>query len=83
MLAIWLISDCAGKSGSRREGTCAGAADAASGAGQRGMVMRSTRSELKVVTELDIGALRQRASDVARRKESLTLRFSKSTGQRS
>jgi hypothetical protein len=48
-----------------------GAADAASGAGQREMIMRSTRSELKVVTELDIGALRQRASDVARRTREL------------
>ena len=48
-----------------------GAADAASGTGQRGAFMRATRSELKVVTALDVGALRQRASDIARRTREL------------
>jgi len=48
-----------------------GAADAASGTGQRGTFMRATRSELKVVTALDVGALRQRASEVARRTREL------------
>jgi hypothetical protein len=48
-----------------------GAADAASGAGQHGAFMRATRSELKVVTALDVGALRQRASDIARRTREL------------
>jgi hypothetical protein len=33
--------------------------------------MRATRSELKVVTALDVRALRQRASDVARRTREL------------
>lgn len=44
-----------------------GAADVASGQGQRGAYMRSTRSELKVITELDVAGLRRRASEVARR----------------
>jgi hypothetical protein len=48
-----------------------GAADAASGTGPRGAMMRATRSELKVVTALDVRALRQRASDVARRTREL------------
>jgi hypothetical protein len=42
-------------------------ADAASGAGPRGGMFRTARSELKIVTPLDVRALRQRASDVARR----------------
>ena len=48
-----------------------GSADAASGSGQRGVMMRATRSELKVVTDLDIKGLRQQASDVARRTREL------------
>ena len=48
-----------------------GAADAASGASQRGIVMRATRSELKVVTDLDVRDLRQRASDAARQVREL------------
>ena len=48
-----------------------GAADAVSGTGHRGAFMRATRSELKVVTALDVGALRQRASEVARRTREL------------
>jgi hypothetical protein len=48
-----------------------GAADAASGSGPRGVMMRATRSELKVVTDLDVRGLRQQASDVARRTREL------------
>ena len=48
-----------------------GAADAASGSGPRGVMMRSTRSELKVVTDLDVRGLRQQASDLARRTREL------------
>jgi hypothetical protein len=48
-----------------------GAADAASGASQRGIVMRATRSELKVVTDLEVRDLRQRASDAARQVREL------------
>jgi hypothetical protein len=48
-----------------------GAADAASGASQRGIVMRTTRSELKVVSDLDVSDLRQRASDAARQVREL------------
>ncbi|MDA8300904.1 MAG: DIP1984 family protein [Actinomycetota bacterium] len=47
------------------------AADAASGSGQRGIMMRATRSELKVVTDLDISDLRQRAAEAARRTREL------------
>ena len=42
------------------------AADAASGTGQRGMLVRTTRSELKFVTDLDVRGLRRRAGEVAR-----------------
>ena len=54
-----------------RHALLSGSADAASGTGPRGAMMRSTRSELKVVAALDVGALRQRASDVARRTREL------------
>lgn len=47
------------------------AADAASGSGYRGAMLRSTRSELRVVTDLDVRALRQQASDLARRTREL------------
>lgn len=43
------------------------AAEAASGGGRHGAMIRTTRSELKVVTDLDVRALRREASDVARR----------------
>lgn len=46
------------------------AADAASGR-QRGVSMRSTRSELKVITDLDVRDLYQRASGLARRTREL------------
>ena len=43
-------------------------ADAASGAaGQRAPMLRSTRSELKYVTALNVRTLREQASDLARR----------------
>jgi hypothetical protein len=48
-----------------------GAADAASGSGQRGVMLRATRSELKVVTDLDVRGLRQQGSDIARRTREL------------
>lgn len=47
------------------------AAEVASGSGQRGFAMRATRSELKIVTDLDVRALRQQASDIARRTREL------------
>jgi hypothetical protein len=47
------------------------AADAASGSGQRGFLMRATRSELRVVTDLDVKGLRQRAAEAARRTREL------------
>jgi hypothetical protein len=47
------------------------AADAASGAGQRGIMLRATRSELKVVSDLDVRVLREQASDLARRTREL------------
>ncbi len=52
-----------------------GAADAASGAGQRGLVMRSTRSELKVVSDLDVKVLRDQAADMARRVRELDVQI--------
>ena len=48
-----------------------GAADAASGSGRRGIFQRARASELKVVTDLDIRALRQQAADIARRTREL------------
>jgi hypothetical protein len=48
-----------------------GAAEAASGGGQRGAYMRSTRSELKVLTSLDVRALRAEATQIARRTREL------------
>lgn len=54
-----------------RHALLAGAADAASGTGQRGMMLRATRSELKVVSDLDVRGLRQQASDLARRLREL------------
>jgi hypothetical protein len=48
-----------------------GAADAGSGGGQRGALMRTTRSELKVGTDLDVRSLRQEASNLARRTREL------------
>jgi hypothetical protein len=50
-------------------------ADAASGAQQRGGFIRSTRSELKLMSDLDIKNLRQQASDVARRARELDARI--------
>jgi hypothetical protein len=50
-------------------------ADAASGALQQVRFMRSTRSELKVVSALDVKSLRQEASDVARRARELDARI--------
>jgi hypothetical protein len=47
------------------------AAEAASGSGQRLAMARATRSELRVLTALDVKALRQQAADVARRTREL------------
>jgi hypothetical protein len=55
-------------------------ADAASGAQQRGGFIRSARSELKLMSDLDIKNLRQQASDVARRAVSSTRGSKRSTG---
>jgi hypothetical protein len=49
-------------------------ADAASGAPQAGY-MRTTRSELKVISALDVPNLRQQASNVARRARELDARI--------
>jgi hypothetical protein len=46
-------------------------ADAASGSVQRMPLIRATRSELKYVTTLNVKALRQQASDIARRAREL------------
>jgi hypothetical protein len=46
------------------------AADAASGR-QRGVPMRSTRSEIKVITDLVVRGLHQGASEIARRTREL------------
>jgi len=46
-------------------------ADAASGTVQRVPLMRATRSELKYVTTLNVKALRQQASDIARQAREL------------
>jgi hypothetical protein len=46
-------------------------AEAASGGGQRIGMIRATRSELRFVRSLDVKALRQQASDVARRAREL------------
>jgi hypothetical protein len=50
-------------------------ADAASGAQQPVGYMRATRSELKLMSDLDIKNLRQQASDVARRVRELDARI--------
>jgi hypothetical protein len=49
-------------------------ADAASGAQQQVGYMRSTRSELKLMSDLDVKSLRRQASDVARRVRELDAR---------
>jgi hypothetical protein len=49
-------------------------ADAASGAQQQVGYMRATRSELKLMSDLDVKNLRQQASDVARRVRELDAR---------
>jgi hypothetical protein len=49
-------------------------ADAASGAQQQVGFMRATRSELKLMSNLDVRGLRQQASDVARRVRELDAR---------
>jgi hypothetical protein len=49
-------------------------ADAASGAQQQAGYMRATRSELKLMSDLDVKNLRQQASDVARRVRELDAR---------
>ena len=50
-------------------------ADAASGAQQQVGYMRATRSELKLMSDLDVKNLRQEASDVARRARELDARI--------
>jgi hypothetical protein len=50
-------------------------ADAASGAQQHSGYMRTTRSELKVISALDVRALRQQASNIARRARELDARI--------
>ena len=50
-------------------------ADAASGAQQQIGYMRATRSELKLMSGLDVKNLRQQASDVARRVRELDARI--------
>lgn len=49
-------------------------ADAASGAQQQVGYMRATRSELKLMSDLDVKNLRQQASDIARRVRELDAR---------
>ena len=49
-------------------------ADAASGAQQQAGYMRATRSELKLMSDLDVKNLRQQASDIARRVRELDAR---------
>ena len=50
-------------------------ADVASGAQQQAGYMRTTRSELKVISALDVRNLRQQASDVAVRARELDARI--------
>ena len=50
-------------------------ADAASGAQQQVGYMRATRSELKLMSDLDVKNLRQQASDIARRVRELDVRI--------
>lgn len=50
-------------------------ADAASGTQQQVGYMRATRSELKLMSDLDVKNLRQQASDVARRVRELDARI--------
>jgi hypothetical protein len=52
-----------------------GSADAASGAQQQVAYMRATRSELKVISAIDVRNLRQQASAVARRTRELDARI--------
>ena len=54
-----------------RYALASGAADSASGGGQRGAMMRTTRSELKVITDVDVRELRREAADLARRTREL------------
>jgi hypothetical protein len=49
-------------------------ADAASGAQQQVGYMRATRSELKLMSDLDVRNLRQQSSDIARRVRELDAR---------
>jgi hypothetical protein len=49
-------------------------ADAASGAQQQVGYMRATRSELKLMSDLDVKNLRQQASEIARRVRELDAR---------
>ncbi len=50
-------------------------ADAASGGQQPFGLMRATRSELKLMSDLDVRSLRQQGSDVARRARELDARI--------
>ena len=50
-------------------------ADAASGAQQQIGYMRTTRSELKLMSDLDVRTLREQASDIARRARELDARI--------
>ncbi len=50
-------------------------ADAASGAQQHAGFMRATRSELKLMSDLDVRSLRQQGSDIARRARELDARI--------
>ena len=50
-------------------------ADAASGGQQHVGLMRATRSELKLMSDLDVRSLRQQGSDVARRARELDARI--------
>jgi hypothetical protein len=49
-------------------------ADAASGAQQQVGYLRATRTELKLMSDLDVRSLRQQASDIARRVRELDAR---------
>jgi hypothetical protein len=50
-------------------------ADAASGGQQQIGYMRATRSELKLMSDLDVRTLREQASDIARRARELDARI--------
>ena len=66
----------------RRYSLVTGAAHAASGSGPRGVMMRSTRSELKVVTDLDVRACGSRPLIWPGPPGNWTPRSNRSTGQR-